>query len=424
MIVLSFIKTICSSFFCYNFTNKNLKTSFSNQRETHFTDMKTSSCYAKQEEHFSTFSFEDESSNQYFKMRSVSYSASSIYPTVTPLASHLKDSKNLKTNQASCVQQTSEILLSQNLLSQIDQLENENKALAAELSMKYSDQTLFKSIYSLSKLESSENVRKHAELKKLNFRLQNISNFCNEEMIEVLNFVSESCNNLDKKLAALRKECASIDDNDLLYENIEHIDFLEKTVETLHQIETKFQSMQKMAFDKTQTMPSFQNPQERHINSLLEKIEKLNERKQFLIECKQQLPTHAAYHADELKNLMELFENESEDLAQKTKEARQKFNQAKQFGKELTNHLLDYAEVFKDYTQKLRQLSSPKLIQIKPIISTNCTLLSHATVQASLHVTQEDEEMDSNELRKAAINVAKALKELLQVTSQIDELNS
>lgn len=354
-----------------------------------------------------------------FGSRTFAPSAPIDCPTIRPLArySHPTAFKN-----DGLVQKSSRIQpqanLSQSLQNQVNELENEKKAILEEIAIKRSEQTPFKTVYSSSHLICNENEKKHVELSKLNSRLENISDFCNQEMIDVLCLITESSMTLDKKLAKLRQEAVFIEDDALLCENIERITILENAIEALHQLEAKFQKMQKAG---ASTNSSSQTKQEAYISSLFDKIDKINKQKQFLNECKQSLPAYGAYDAEELQVLLQLFENDDEELSQKTKESKHKVNHAEQFAHEMTNHLLDYAEIFKDYFQKLqnqkRVVKQTAPTPIQPTITRlNPTHASVATVRAQIQSTEEDK-FDSNPMKAAALEVAKALKDLMQIDS-------
>lgn len=348
--------------------------------------------------------------------------------TPTPLSSYPKVSQNQGFAQGPSGIQTQDIL-SQSLQNQINQLESEKKAILAQIALEPFQKTPSKSIYPLSTLVCRENVEKHSELVKLDARFKNTSQFCNQEMFEVLHLVMDGEKSLNKRLTTLRKETACIEDETLLCKNIENIAILEKAIEALHQLEAKFQDMQKATF---RLNPSSQSKQEAYISSLLEKIDKLNKQKQFLNECQQNLPTHTAYDAKGLCDLMQLFENEGEELSQKTKESHYKLNQAEKFAHELTNHLLDYTEIFKNHFQKLQQQTRiiqlptltpiPTPIPLQPVVTrlnppTHTLNRLPPILQARIQTAEE--EFDSSKLRAAAIEVATAIKQLMQTTSSI-----
>lgn len=384
MNILSFIQNTCVRFF---YSSSNHQT-------------KKASCHMGQNKSVPThmaakMNFPQKNSShktQPLKPR-VSQFVPTSYPNISPTGFH-----NQKPAQKSSGIQSQETL-SQSLQNQINQLEKEQDAILTQIARKHSQKTPFISIHSPTTLTCKENIEQQAALTKLNTQVKNISSFCNQEMIEILDLLMESHTSLDGKLAALRVEAALIEDDVLLYEHIEHIAILEKVSEDLHQLEAKFQGMQKTGLYVKK--PS-QNKQEAHVSFLLGKIEKLNQQKQFLEECKQSLPAHAAYDIDELQQLMQSFENEREENSQQTKESRQKLNQAEKVANELVNHLLDYAEIFKDHSHKLqRQIKSPTgKLQIK--------------IQSV-----SNEETPNVNLLNAAADVAAALKQLLEVASAI-----
>jgi hypothetical protein len=305
-------------------------------------------------------------------------------------------------------------LLIQTLHTQISQLERENNITLGSIAVRPSQHMPFNSISPLTTLSSSENVQKFSELTKLNAKLQKVSDFSNEEMIEVLHLVSEACKHLEERLKGLREKSPYIEEDDLLIENIEHTEILETTVKALHQLETKFQTMVKAHFIASQPA---QNKQADKISTLLEKIDQLNQEKHFLNECKERLPTNKAYSMEELQMLMKSFSNERIELDQKIDVARQKFNKAKQFGNEMTNHLLDYAELLKINLQSIRRLC-PNATSSKPAITPLLNMTTHqmnlATRQAKIEVNQ-DEGINQDEFMFAANEVALALKQLMEV---------
>jgi hypothetical protein len=263
----------------------------------------------------------------------------------------------------------------------------------------------------LNSLTSNENMHKFEELTKWDIRLQNLSNFCNEEMIEVLHLVMEAIINLESKIDKLYQKSSSIEDDFLLIENIEHIKVLESTVEALHQLESKFQTMLLTDFNK---QPA-QILQEEKISSLLEEIEYLNVEKQLLKECQEKLPLNKAYDSNELQILMKSFLNENVLLNKNINISKQKLNKAKQFGKELTNHLLDYAEILNVNFQKMQrvshQTSQPVLT---PLLNQTLHQMSMATRQSKIEAIQP-ESFNSHGFMCAANEVALALKNLLEL---------
>ena len=89
----------------------------------------------------------------------------------------------------------------------------------------------------------------------------------------------------------------------------------------------------------------------------------------------------------------------------------------------MTNHLLDYAEMFKSFVPKLRsKISLPETDlsnfrtkeQVKPLLSVVCNNMSLANRVQKVQVTNE-ENSNANEIKFAASEVAKALRELMEV---------
>lgn len=318
------------------------------------------------------------------------------------------------------IPQTSQIdrqtdLLIQTLHTQISQLERENNLTLGSIAIRPSQHIPFNSISPLTTLSSSENVQKFAELSKLNAKLQKVSDFTNEEMIEVLHLVHEACEHLEERLKGLREKSPYIEEDDLLIENIEHTEVLEITLKALQQLEVKFQAMQKAHFAPA-SRPS-QDKQSDNLSTLLEKIDQLNQEKRFLKECQAHLPMNRAYNIEELRMLMQSFSNERAELNQKIDVARQKFNKAKQFSNEITNHLLDYAELLKVNLQSIRRLC-PNATSSKPVVTPLLNMTTHqmnlATRQAKIEVKQ-DEGINQDELMFAANEVALAIKQLMEV---------
>ncbi|WP_068468132.1 hypothetical protein [Candidatus Protochlamydia phocaeensis] len=350
--------------------------------------------------------------------------------------------------------------LSQSLQKQIGQLEKEKEDLLAAITVKPSGGALPKSIHPISSLTYNKSVQKQEELNKLNARLDDISNFCNQEMIDVLNLVMKGHETLNEKLTTLREETAKIEDEDLMCENVEHIAILEEAIDILNQLEAKFQTLQKAALSPNKTS---QTEQEAHIDSLLEKIEKLYQQKEFLKACKHNLPNHqSAYDQEDLLQIMQSFENEEKELSQKTKESRNQLHQAEQFANDLTNHLLNYAETFSAHFAKLQrkvrfvdlptptpqeiikthiELPRPKPTHFKPKkvmvtlppmqmnpidlprqepihFKAQKVMVIPPPMPLQAHLVEaEESEFNSADLRAAAKNVADAIKNLLQTVS-------
>lgn len=309
--------------------------------------------------------------------------------------------------------------LNQSLQRQIHQLEEENRALFTNMTVKQA--TSWITLYSVSNVTCHENGKKQAELAKLNARLETIYGFCNEEMIEVLNLVAESSINLNCRLFALREETERTEDENLLCANVEQIAILEKVVDALQQLESKFQNMQRVT--SSLSTPS-QSNQETYTNALLEKIDKLNKQKLILKECQQRLPAHAAYDAQKLQQFMQLFDREEEQLLRQTKETRDKVNQAEKFAHEVTNHLLDYAETFRNSFQKLQQTQE---IELKAPVASQ-VVMTQTSITAQTYTVnpgpvamraQIIEDQVSLPLQMASQKVTEALQQLLKVTSSI-----
>ncbi|MBA2368026.1 MAG: hypothetical protein H0V82_03270 [Candidatus Protochlamydia sp.] len=305
-------------------------------------------------------------------------------------------------------------LLIQTLHNQISQLERENHSTLDSIAVKPSHYTLPNSISPLTTLSSKENIQKYLELTKLNTKLQKVSDFSNEEMMEVLDLVSEACVHLEDRLKGLREKSPYIEEDDLLIENIEHSEILETTVKALRQLEANFQAMQKAHLTASQVIP---NKQADTINNLLEKIDQLNYEKGFLQECRENLPFNQAYDIQELHLLTKSFSSERTELNQKIDFSRQKLNKAKQFSNEMTNHLLDYAELLKINLQSIRRLcpnaASSKLV-ITPLLDIASHKMTLTTNQAKIEKTQE-EGINQDEFRFAANEVALALKQLMEI---------
>ncbi len=358
----------------------------------------------------------------------VSANTTSHYSNINPFV-HNRSSENQESTQ-SFNRFHAQGTFDQSLQLQINQLQNENNSVLSKIAMNRIDSHYSRPFQSLFTFESKENKDKHNELTKLDVRLHNISNFCNEEMVEVLKLVSEACVNLEGKLANLRKETTHVKDDLQLFENIEHIGHLEKILESLHQLETKFQGMQKDIFAKGQVNVPSKNAQEAQVSFLIEKIERLNREKHLLEISQQQLPSHAVYDLKELQDLIKISESEREELVQKLDVTRRKYNLAKEFGSEVTNHLLDYAVMFKDFIPKLRSKVSlsatdlsaftakgevkPLSSEVKPLHSVACNTMSHASREQKVQVSNEDNS-DANEFKFAATEVAKALRQLMEV---------
>jgi hypothetical protein len=325
-----------------------------------------------------------------------------------------------------------ETALNQSLQNQINQMQKDNENLLAEITIKPSTYSLNEQVLSLSHLIYEENVQKQLELTQIHSRLENVSHFCNQEMVEVLNLVTKGHQTLAERLKTLREITPFIGEDKLLFENIEQINVLEQADDALKQLENKFQVMQKSTFNNERIF--LRNEQETSVNYLLEKIEKLNRHNQFLQESKQNLPAYAIYKKEELQELIETFEKERADLLTKVKNSRQKLIESKQFTRSLTNHLLDYATIFKDHFQKLKRFAPiselpmplaqkmplPQQIVVpqkvpKADVIAGAGIKSSSRIQNVESNERNDNEIDSKQLREAAYKVVTAINELLKI---------
>jgi hypothetical protein len=398
MNIISSIKNICSSLYNLNFVYRAKVTHSHCQPKTIPQHVRENIC---------PFATQRETSNGLCH-RKITSNKSSLnrinqpFPILKPISPQI--------HQASLMERPDNSLI-QTLHYQINQLQKENNSIFSQISIKPTQQSHVRFISPLNSLTSNENMHKFEELTKWDIRLQNLSNFCNEEMIEVLHLVMEAIINLESKIDKLYQKSSSIEDDFLLIENIEHIKVLESTVEALHQLESKFQTMLLTDFNK---QPA-QILQEEKISSLLEEIEYLNVEKQLLKECQEKLPLNKAYDSNELQILMKSFLNENVLLNKNINISKQKLNKAKQFGKELTNHLLDYAEILNVNFQKMQrvshQTSQPVLT---PLLNQTLHQMSMATRQSKIEAIQP-ESFNSHGFMCAANEVALALKNLLEL---------
>ncbi len=426
MNVLSNLRNFINVFFNFGFAISAKPSAFNVGKVGHV-EAKTNFCF---QVHLKTAHEHSQLSYNAVSLSSrVNANASPHYSNVNPFVQNLRGTeKQEPTHSFNRFQ--SQGTFDQSLHVQINRLQNENNSVLSRIAMNRNDANFSRPIHSLSTFESKENKEKHDELTKLDVRLHNISNFCNEEMVDVLKLVSEACVNLEGKLANLRRETTHVKDDLQLFENIEHIGHLETILDSLHQLETKFQGMQKDIFAKGQVNAPLKNAQEAQVSFLLEKIERLNREKQLLETSQQKLPGHAVYDLKELQDLIKVSETEREELVQRLDVSRRKYNLAKQFGSEITNHLLDYAMMFNDFIPRLRSkasLSATDLSaftakgevktlsrEVKPLLSVACNNMSHASREQKVKVSNE-ENSDANEFKFAAIEVAKALRQLMEV---------
>lgn len=283
--------------------------------------------------------------------------------------------------------------LSWNLQQQITQLESENRVIFDQIT-KHSHHSR-RSAFVNPKVHYEQNANLQAEISKLSGQLESTYKFCNGEMFEVLNSISEGYVELEAKLSILQNK------SNKTKEEHQHLPLLEKVALDLKQLESKFQNLQRTGLNSD----SQQTKEAAYIDSLLEKIEVLNLRKSFLEACKENLPQRKAYNAKNLQQLISVYESERGIFSGKVNQLRSELNQVEKVGKELTNHLIDYLEILKSYALKIR----------KPLISMEFTKHSINVGQERCQATQE--KFDSAEFMLAANEVAKALTDLLTLAS-------